>query len=292
MAQKEESIPFLAMLVKDIAIKDDVKYVLGPRFHGSHTWGDVHNQMQEVSTILRDDIIDYVQQKLRDEVKIRKDAEEVARAAQYDLILILHQIIADSYVRRQSHMTKSNSLEATGFNDQTQAAREEAGVDSKEEEVETAAQYDLVLRLHQITADLDARRQAGMTKNNSNDKEPNDFHFAIAKVLAGVKPHDVELIVPLIVEMMAQYNVRMTAKTTAKIEEGDEAVQIGAFQISSDMENDKGKGKVTEGQELKAKAKTNASVAPLRDYRDAYGKDHGFAMRQQLNAHPDPSADI
>ena len=57
MAQKEESVPFLAMLMKDVPIKENVKHVLGPRFRDSHTWGDVHNRMQYVSTVLRDDVL-------------------------------------------------------------------------------------------------------------------------------------------------------------------------------------------------------------------------------------------
>ena len=288
IAHEEESIPFLAELMKDVEIKDDVKDLLGPEIHGSRTWGDVHNRMQDVSTGLKKPVLNKVKNKLRKEVKIMRDEEEVARAAQYDLVLILHQINAEPYVHRQSHKTKSNNSEATGFNDQTQAAREE---------VATAAQYDLVPRLHQATADPHVRRQTKKTMNNANDEGPDKFHLAVAKLLAGVDLNNAELVVSLIVGMVAQYNVRMTAKTTAKMKEGEETVQTEASQSSSDIKIDKGKGKATEGQDFKGKASTGAAATtvqvPLRDYRDAQGVDHGYAMRQQyLNPPEDPCTSV
>ena len=53
-----------------------------------------------------------------------RDEKEAARATQYDLFLMIHHISADPYVHRQIQMTKSKSLEATGFSDQAQAVEE------------------------------------------------------------------------------------------------------------------------------------------------------------------------
>ena len=160
-----------------------------------------------------------------------------------------------------------------------------------------AAQYDLVLKLHQIYADPHVRRQTEMTKNNANEEGPDEFHFSVAKLLARVNPNNIELVASLLVDMIAKYNVRMTAKMTAKMNEGKETIQSKIYQSFNNMKNGKGKGKETEGQESKGKANiiamTTPVQAPFRDYRDAQGKDHGYAMPQQyLNPPEDPCASI
>lgn len=108
-----------------------------------------------------------------------------------------------------------------------------------------------------------------------------------------MKPEEIEFVVPLIVEMMTQYNERMAAKTTIEMREGEQTFQAETAQSSSDMKSDKGKGEEREGQESSGKANTNTVVTPIRGYKDSSGNDHGKAMREQLlNPRPDPGADI
>ena len=45
--------------------------------------------------------------------------------------------------------------------------------------LERDLQYDIVLRLHQMIADPCVCRKTEMTRNNANDKEPDEFHVGV-----------------------------------------------------------------------------------------------------------------
>ena len=138
MALEDVNTSFLVWLMKDIPIEENIKIVLGAKFHDSHTWGDVVNRMNApsddgIGTVedeLERNVVLSVEQTLYDEVRAMTDREKVARAARYGLVAQIHQKTTDPRVHRQS-LTK-----------QTQAVGKEANKVGNEEGLAKVVQYD------------------------------------------------------------------------------------------------------------------------------------------------------
>ena len=77
----------MANLMENVMIKDDVRSMLGSQWREFKTWGDVDVFMPHDGVCQDIRLIVWIQEKLRNEYKIRKQEIELAKAKKYDLIL-------------------------------------------------------------------------------------------------------------------------------------------------------------------------------------------------------------
>ena len=162
------------------------------------------------------------------------------------------------------------------------------------------------------------------THNSTNEKEnaepsrgldDDNFYVKIAEILKSAKPDNVEVMVRVIVEMMAQYNgtqdpgnkVGASHGEEKGVDAGNDTQGEGSFgrggvpldqgEFVESQETFSGKGKAGEQQgpdlqteRLASRHRSHSRVGPLA-FRGP--PDHGRAMRHQLlNPVPDPWSQI
>ena len=110
--------------------------------------------------------------------------------------------------------------------------------------------------------------------HQSEELSDSEFYLNIAMLLKSVRPEIVGIVVGIIVDQIARHNERVAA-----------GVKVGGETSFAETETNN-------SLQPEAPATLSATTpTPWRDYRDAQGKDHGYAVREQyLNPPPDPWA--